>query len=237
MIPPTLQKVASHHGFRRLGKGQPREIGATTTNSWFLVLERNNRGVGVGGGFGAADREFYRIDTAGASDVSLLDLDAAKRQQVGAVPRPRRQHRRHRCDGDDESVGKSREKWEGLPIGPRLNDGGYLLLAGTDNDYSVTQSATGMGFDVWVDVDAIDRYARSIQSPLGQPRGCTFTAAGAAALWNPALDLLPSVLHSYRTGAGDLATCTTLLPESAIGALLFAALGVMRAVAGRRKPV
>jgi hypothetical protein len=162
---------------------------------------------------------------------------SSKRQQVGAVPRPRRQHRRHRCDGDDESVGKSREKWEGLPIGPRLNDGGYLLLAGTDNDYSVTQSATGMGFDVWVDVDAIDRYARSIQSPLGQPSGCTFTATGAAALWNPALDLLPSVLHPYRTGAGDLATCTTLLPESAIGALLFAALGVMRAVAGRRKPV
>ncbi|MBK7674297.1 MAG: hypothetical protein IPJ27_05750 [Candidatus Accumulibacter sp.] len=30
----------------------------------------------VSAGIGAADREFYRIDTAGASDVSLLDLDA-----------------------------------------------------------------------------------------------------------------------------------------------------------------
>jgi len=87
------------------------------------------------------------------------------------------------------------------------------LLAGTDNDYSVTQSATGMGFDVWVDVDAIDRYARSIQSPLGQPSGCTFTATSAAALWNPALDLLPSVLHPYRTGAGPVPAISRLVPR------------------------
>lgn len=34
--------------------------------------------------------------------------------------------------------GVSPEKWEGLAIGPRLDDGSYLVLAGTDNDYSVT---------------------------------------------------------------------------------------------------
>jgi hypothetical protein len=27
-------------------------------------------------------------------------------------------------------------------IGPRLNDGSYLVLAGTDNDHSVTQNGT-----------------------------------------------------------------------------------------------
>jgi hypothetical protein len=31
------------------------------------------------------------------------------------------------------------EKWEGLAIGPKLADGSFLMLAGTDNDYSVSQ--------------------------------------------------------------------------------------------------
>ena len=41
---------------------------------------------------------------------------------------------------------KSPEKWEGLAIGPRLASGDYLLLAGTDNDYSVTQNGSGEQF-------------------------------------------------------------------------------------------
>ena len=41
------------------------------------------------------------------------------------------------------------EKLEGLSIGPQLNDGSYLMLAGTDNDYSVTQNAGGEQFDVY----------------------------------------------------------------------------------------
>ncbi len=42
------------------------------------------------------------------------------------------------------------EKMEGLAIDPRLFDGRYQVLVGTDNDYSVTQSGSGEQFDVCV---------------------------------------------------------------------------------------
>jgi len=43
--------------------------------------------------------------------------------------------------------GRAPEKWERLAVGPQLNDGSYLLLAGTDNDYSVTQNGSNVQFD------------------------------------------------------------------------------------------
>src|ERR1043166_3913922 len=42
----------------------------------FLVLERNNRGVGVGATLNTADKRVYKIDITGATDVSSIDLDA-----------------------------------------------------------------------------------------------------------------------------------------------------------------
>ena len=45
--------------------------------------------------------------------------------------------------------GVSPEKWEGLAIGPRLGDGSHLVLAGTDNDDSVTQNGSPMQLDVY----------------------------------------------------------------------------------------
>jgi hypothetical protein len=36
--------------------------------------------------------------------------------------------------------GNQAEKWEGLTIGPRLLGGGHVIVAGNDNDYSVTQT-------------------------------------------------------------------------------------------------
>ena len=46
--------------------------------------------------------------------------------------------------------GNQAEKWEGLAIGPRLLGGGRVILAGNDNDYSVTQTGAGEQFDVYV---------------------------------------------------------------------------------------
>jgi hypothetical protein len=58
------------------------------------------------------------------------------------------------------------EKWEGLGIGPRLNDSSYVMVAGTDNDYSVTQNSNGQQFDDYFRVTDADPFASSIQSPL-----------------------------------------------------------------------
>ena len=66
------------------------------------------------------------------------------------------------------------EKWEGLAIGPRLKGGNDLLLAGTDNDYSVPQNAGDEQCDVYFRFIDADPYATSIFCPLGQTIGCFF---------------------------------------------------------------
>jgi hypothetical protein len=61
------------------------------------------------------------------------------------------------------------EKLEGLAIGPRLADGSYAILLGTDNDYSVTQTGAGEQFNVCVDTTGTDRKQVSIDD--GCPPG------------------------------------------------------------------
>ena len=56
------------------------------------------------------------------------------------------------------------EKLEGLAIGPRLADGSYAILLGTDNDYSVTQTGAGEQFDICVDATG----TRREQVPIDQ---------------------------------------------------------------------
>ena len=92
---------------------------------------------------------------------------------------------------------KSPEKWEGLAVGPKLADGLYLILAGTDNDYSVTQNGSGTQFDVYFRFSDADPYAGSIACPIGSTVDCSFTTGGLAATLTPAYQLLTGVLHAY----------------------------------------
>ena len=131
-------------------------------------------------------------------------------------------------DGDKESAGKSPEKWEGLAIGPQLTDGSFLLLAGTDNDYSVTQNAGGTQLDVWFDFNLADPYASAIQCPLVETTGC----AG----WSDSLHLLPGVLHAYKASTSDLAGYAAPVAEPEIGSLMLAGLGLLGVMTRRRKP-
>jgi hypothetical protein len=105
----------------------------------------------------------------------------------------------------------SPEKWEGLSVGPRLADGSYLVLAGTDNDYSVTQNATGAQFDRYFRAGAAFGAVDRIQCDIGTFANCsTVTAAGAVgAPVPPGFDfsgfkLIPGVLHAYKASREDL---------------------------------
>lgn len=62
----------------REGNSQGRGISALVSldDHRFLVLERNNRGLGVDATLGGANKKVFRIDLAGASDVSAVDQDA-----------------------------------------------------------------------------------------------------------------------------------------------------------------
>lgn len=219
---------------KRSGQGQGISALVALNDHEFMVLERNNRGIGVGADLATADKEVYKIDIAGATDVSKIDLDAPG----AAYTKVTKGNVFLDLDANTLAAlgNKSPEKWEGLAIGPRLADGSYMMLAGTDNDYSVTQNGTGTQFDVWFRFSDADPYKSSIQCPMGSTSGCFLTSDGVtAATLTDDFGLLPGVLHAYKVSAADLGNYTAPVPEPESYAMLLAGLGLMGAIARRRK--
>ena len=164
-------------------------------NDKFLVLERNNRGIGTGATLATANKVVYQIDLAGAADVTNVTLPATG-VFAGAVKKGAKVM--DLAANTLTALGnKSPEKWEGLAIGPRLANGDYVVLAGTDNDYSVTQNGAGTQFDVHFRFTDADPYATSIQCPIDSTTGCFFTANNAPTSLTSAYGLLPGVLAAF----------------------------------------
>ena len=163
------------------GSSQGRGISALVAlnDTEFLVLERNNRGVGVGAELNPPNKRVYKIDIAGATDVSGIDLDSGA--AYVAVSKDPAIFIDLAADTLLALGNKSPEKWEGLAIGPQLSDGSHVLLAGTDNDYSVTQNGSNVQFDVYFNFADADPYASSIQCPLGAVTACFNTSNGQPA--------------------------------------------------------
>ena len=197
--------AVAQYAYQMEGASQGRGISAlvAVNDHEFLVLERNNRGIGVGADFSPPNKKVFRIDLEGAEDVSRETFDAAACPEGTAVSKtgPFLDLAANTLAALGNTVP---EKWEGLAIGPRLEDGSYLMLAGTDNDYSVTQNDGGQQFDVYFRVTDADPFATSIQCPLGQTTGCTGAAESVPA--DGSYTLLPGVLHAYKVPAADLAT-------------------------------
>lgn len=226
--------AVGQYAYQMKGSSQGRGISALTAinDHEFLVIERNNRGIGVGADFAGADKEVYKIDISGATDVTGIDLDAPGAVYTKVTKSIQWLDLDANTidldgDGDVESAGKSPEKWEGLAIGPRLNDGSYLLLAGTDNDYSVTQNGSGTQFDVWFNFNNADANTTSIQCPIGSTIGCSGTLTAD-------YHLLPGVLHAYKVSAADLGAYIAPVPEAETYALMLAGLGLVGFAARRR---
>lgn len=180
-----------------------------------LVLERNNRGIGVDANLASPNKKVFRIDLHGATDITDIDLDTpgAVFTAVGkqATPWLDLADAPILADASLQGLGGvSPEKWEGLAIGPRLHDGSYLVLTGTDNDYSVTQNATGTQRDVYFKPGA--GTVSRIQCDIGTFNNCLSVGSdGAVGAALPAgfdfsgYRLIPGVLHAYKASAADLA--------------------------------
>ena len=196
------QAVAQYaYAMKRSGQGQGISALVALNDHELLVLERNNRGVGVEARLDTAEKQVFRIDLTGATDVSTLNLAGSTAFTPVRKSGPL-------LDLAAPTLpalgGHTAEKWEGLAIGPRLANGDWLLLAGSDNDFSVTQDKRGDAMDVWFDFSAPDPYAASLQCPLDKTTGCRKTSDGRAADWRPGLKLLPGVLQAWRVPAADL---------------------------------
>ncbi|HYN02199.1 MAG TPA: esterase-like activity of phytase family protein, partial [Vicinamibacteria bacterium] len=175
----------------------------------FLVLERDNRGIGVDNPVGrvgalgvVGSKRVYKIDVSGASDITGVPLPADT-LPAGVVPVAKEESTPF-IDLAANSVlpkGEQAEKWEGLTIGPRILYGQHVIVAGNDNDYSVTQLGDSLTqYDTYVNFDG--RYARC---PLGERTQCQIDGTGLFTEDLPEeLVLLPGVLHAYRASRSDL---------------------------------
>jgi len=168
----------------------------------FLVLERDNRGIGVDDPAGAnvvGSKRIYKINVTGATDIANTALPADG-NLTGASITPVTKDPSVFIDLAADTVlpnGKRVEKWEGLAIGPQLKNGARLILTGNDNDFSVTQNASSVQFDVYVDFNG-----NSVQRDIDHPTTLNGQEVGPV----PAgFVLLPGVLHAYKASATDLA--------------------------------
>ena len=172
----------------------------------FLVLERDNRGIGVDNPAGktgplgvVGSKRVYSIAiTSETTDISAIDLpDDGDLDAANITPVEKSEMFIDLAADTLLPNGNQAEKWEGLTIGPRLRDGSHVIVAGNDNDYSVTQTGSGTQFDVYVDF-----LGNSVQRDIDQPTMLNGTEVGPVP---PGYTLLPGLLHAYKASVADLA--------------------------------
>lgn len=219
------------------GSSQGRGVSALVAlgNDKFLIDERNNRGVGVDATLTPPNKSVYAIDLAGATDISNVSITDGT-LPAGVTTIAKGPKVLDLAANTLAALGNHvPEKLEGLAVGPRLDDGRYLVLAGNDNDYSVTQNGAGTQFDVYFDFTQSDPYAASIQCPIGQTTDCFTTASGAPATLTSAYQLLPGVLMGYAARIdGYVSPSAAVVPEPGTVVLTTIGLGIMGVVARRR---
>lgn len=167
---------------------QGRNIGIsaiTALNSnELLVLERDNRGFGVEDPTASraiGSKRIYRIDLKNATNVSNISVSGTNTLPSGI--NPVRKSLFLDIAGALRNAGQVvPEKLEGLAIGPRLADGSYALLVGTDNDFSVTQNEDDVQFDVCTN-------GTQVAIDAGCPTGST---------------LIPTFLYSFKASSAEL---------------------------------
>jgi hypothetical protein len=197
---------------------QGRNIGVSSitaiNNNEFVVLERDNRGVGIDDPTGATQsgsKRLYTINLAGATDISNVSLAGRNTLPTGVVPVSKALYY-DILDALQKAGLIVPEKLEAFTFGPRLADGSLTFFIGSDNDFSVTQTGTGQQFDVCVNA------AGSVQTALGA--GCPTGYA-----------LIPTYLFSFRAPASDFPTLTSLTASVPLpGTALLLGLGLIATI-------
>jgi len=199
---------------------QGRNIGVSSItalpNGQFLVIERDNRGIGVDDGTGASSigtKRVYLVSLAGATDVKDISFAGSSMLPGGVVPVAKSLYLDVYQALADAGITVG-EKLEGLSFGPAI-DGGLSLVLVTDNDFSVTQTGQGVQLDV-------------CSSGVG---GITSQVALGAACPNGQA-LLPTYAYVFKVSGDSLAA---VVPEPATWGMMIAGFGLVGSALRRRR--
>lgn len=203
----------------------------------FLVLERNDRGLGSGAELTTQNKKVDKIDITGAADISGIEMTGGtfSGKTVTKTVTPF-------LDLGADSLAALRgavpEKWEGLAIGPKRRRRSFLMFRGIDNDYPKSQIAgSPTQYVGYFKADTTNR----IRCDIGGFANCAVTnangtlgAAVATGFDTRGYALIPGVLHAYKASATDLTGSAAPVPEPPTYALMLAGLGAYGRVARRR---
>ena len=202
---------------------QGRSIGVSSITALadgsFLVIERDNRGLGVDDPTGTGSigtKRVYRITLDGATDALSVSLAGSNSLPSGVVAVGKTLY----LDVQASLVAagfNTVEKIEGLSFGRNL-DGALSLFLVSDNDFSVTQTGT---FGAQSDVCTTGVGGVTSQTAIGA--GCP---AGQF--------LLPSMIYGFRVDGID-AKGVLPVPEASTWAMLVAGFGIAGAGLRRRR--
>jgi hypothetical protein len=188
-------------------------------NGKFLVLERDNRGLGVDDPTAAApvgSKRVYLVDLAGATDVSGISLAGTNDLPIGVTAAEKTLWLDIQAELTKAGVTVT-EKMEGIAIGPRL-DNGYAFIVVTDNDFSVTQTGEGVQFNRCT--SGVGGYSIDIGLNETCPDGTS---------------LIGSPAYVFKVSGGDLGVLG--VPEPATWAILIAGFGLVGGMSRRRRAV
>ena len=230
-------EAVAQYAYKMEGSSQGRGISALValSDQDFLVLERNNRGVGVDSDLADPNKKVFAINLTGATDVTNIDLDS-----VGASFVAANKNSSALIDlaADKPFLGgRSPEKWEGLAIGPQLVDGTYMLLAGTDNDYSITQNGTALQYEVYFNAATGER----ISCEIGTFSFCTSIPASGGLGSTPytgstdGFEAIQGILYAYKSTVGDLPTLISAVPVPSALPLLLSGIAIFGAATRKSK--
>jgi hypothetical protein len=204
---------------------QGRSIGVSAIQALpdgrFLVIERDNRGLGVDpetAFLEIGSKRVYVIDLAGATDISNQILTN------GVLPSGAVAVSKSAAPFLDvvAAIGAQAviaEKLEGLTFGDRLADGGISLFLASDNDFSVTQIGGSTQFDVCTNTTSLVNVALGTACPNG-------------------FATIPTYLYSFRLSADEAQSLGFApVPEPASWAMMLAGFGLLGHAMRRRARV
>lgn len=241
----TGQAVAQY-AYKMDTAGQGRGISALVAlnDHEFLVLERNNRGVGVDSNLSPPDKKVYEIDLTGATDVTNLDLTDDGTTLKPSITPVSKSLFVNLTGTLPELDNMLPEKMEGLAIGPLLADGQYLILTGTDNDFSVTQDNSNIQYNELFNVSGptVLRIRCPLDFASQSSNGECSVVKSDGTVGAPFIGslegygLLPGTLYAYKSAGTDLANYVSPVSEPATLAMFGVGLAGLGLALRRRRP-